>query len=139
MSIDLNRVQRDAEAFVLDNLGQDRLARLIGSMLDYEVAPIFLWRDDYPGLAANAGAAAVDLRANAPSTASIIELLPRNWTMLGLDREPERAVLKLATARQYFRDTARPPENGVFSHGADGTWVNGPGQTISDAMTELTK
>lgn len=101
--IDVNGLQAEATAIVARLIGQAALDTLVQAMLDCEVAPVFLWRDDYPSLAAVA--AEVDRRL----AASLGDLTPAEEavirTMVGLgifDSEPAKALLEGATALGYF-------------------------------------
>jgi hypothetical protein len=72
-------------------------------MLDCEVAPVFLWRDDYASLAAVAGEVHLRLDASLASATHADEELIRSMLGLGIfDPDPARALLEGATALGYF-------------------------------------
>jgi hypothetical protein len=103
--INTEAISAMARRTVREIAGDEPLDRLAGLMLDYEIPPAFLWRPVYPLVVAAADAVVAALSADlarlVPGLAELDDALGRAQSLV--DRDPTRALVKLAVNAAYFR------------------------------------
>ena len=120
MNIDSETRQRQAATITAELVGAESLHRLVQVMLDHEIPPAFLWRRNVDPVEREAGDLAARLGSAVRSPAAERRVRDVLAGMPGLERDPAKALMQLATSPGYFEipDSlldAPSPSSRVFS------------------------
>lgn len=102
MNIDVAARQSQATTITEELIGGEALHRLAQGMLDHEIPPAFLWRGIVPPLNVEAEALQAKLELAVESNGKMSAVRSVLAGMPGLDRDPTKALLQLATSHAYF-------------------------------------